>query len=392
MLGPTCATTLKTRTRGLRRRGLLTENVITRSSIDFLLGDADPDLVHVQDDRLCPDAVLDLVVFVRDSFVFLIFSRTSLPQPPATHHPFQRYGSQHVAAAVKFPPLLALDLVLRGLPVLAATTWKQEHNGLIPYIYFMQDEKQMDRNTTMQTVKSTISCTAAAAFTASPPTSYTSGSTGYESTMKQNEAVSCNLKAHQLALWRYTDAKLAERGTERESTAPLRRGPPSQDPAVGEPPHLLRQSEESTAVFTTPHTLCSTEVFQGELSLFEFPPAARRDACVRSKAKRARGPDFAAEAAAWRRTEGAGLSEELDPAQPRVIQGHTVQDIDENEANQIQSAREEEQRTLQLLVEQEQQSQQSEGQGTDGRSDTSVVIATLLGKVSPQTLALPSIL
>ncbi|KAG2946829.1 hypothetical protein PC117_g7307 [Phytophthora cactorum] len=37
-----------TRTRGLRRRGLLSENVLTRSSINFLLGDADPDLVHVR--------------------------------------------------------------------------------------------------------------------------------------------------------------------------------------------------------------------------------------------------------------------------------------------------------------------------------------------------------
>ncbi|KAG2796518.1 hypothetical protein PC112_g22170 [Phytophthora cactorum] len=36
----------ETRTRGLRRRGLLSENVLTRSSIDFLLGDADPELVH----------------------------------------------------------------------------------------------------------------------------------------------------------------------------------------------------------------------------------------------------------------------------------------------------------------------------------------------------------
>ncbi|KAF1788246.1 hypothetical protein GQ600_12206 [Phytophthora cactorum] len=42
-LAPTCPSTLQTRTRGLRRRGLLSENVLTRSSIDFLLGDADPD-------------------------------------------------------------------------------------------------------------------------------------------------------------------------------------------------------------------------------------------------------------------------------------------------------------------------------------------------------------
>lgn len=47
-LVPTCSTTLQTRTRGLRRRGLLSENIATRSSIDFLLGDADPDLVHVR--------------------------------------------------------------------------------------------------------------------------------------------------------------------------------------------------------------------------------------------------------------------------------------------------------------------------------------------------------
>ncbi|KAG7401480.1 hypothetical protein PHYBOEH_001025 [Phytophthora boehmeriae] len=30
---------------------------------------------------------------------------------------------------------------------------KKEHNGLVPYIYLTQDEKQMDRNTAMQTVK-----------------------------------------------------------------------------------------------------------------------------------------------------------------------------------------------------------------------------------------------
>jgi len=47
-LVPACSTTLQTRTRGLRRRGLLSENVVTRSSIDFLLGDADPELVHVR--------------------------------------------------------------------------------------------------------------------------------------------------------------------------------------------------------------------------------------------------------------------------------------------------------------------------------------------------------
>ncbi|KAG2861388.1 hypothetical protein PC113_g7223 [Phytophthora cactorum] len=47
-LAPTCPSTLQTRTRGLRRRGLLSENVLTRSSINFLLGDADPDLVHVR--------------------------------------------------------------------------------------------------------------------------------------------------------------------------------------------------------------------------------------------------------------------------------------------------------------------------------------------------------
>ncbi|KAE9353357.1 hypothetical protein PF008_g5039 [Phytophthora fragariae] len=46
-LAPTCPTTLQTRTRGLRRRGLLSENVLTKSSIEFLLGDADPELVHV---------------------------------------------------------------------------------------------------------------------------------------------------------------------------------------------------------------------------------------------------------------------------------------------------------------------------------------------------------
>ncbi|KAG3110806.1 hypothetical protein PI125_g9693 [Phytophthora idaei] len=45
-LTPTCPSTLQMRTRGLRRRGLLSENVLTRSSIDFLLGDADPELVH----------------------------------------------------------------------------------------------------------------------------------------------------------------------------------------------------------------------------------------------------------------------------------------------------------------------------------------------------------
>ncbi|KAG3074175.1 hypothetical protein PC121_g8424 [Phytophthora cactorum] len=47
-LAPTCPSTLQTRTRGLRRRGLLSENVLTRSSINFLLGDADPELVHVR--------------------------------------------------------------------------------------------------------------------------------------------------------------------------------------------------------------------------------------------------------------------------------------------------------------------------------------------------------
>ncbi|KAG3242659.1 hypothetical protein PI124_g12514 [Phytophthora idaei] len=47
-LTPTCPSTLQMRTRGLRRRGLLSENVLTRSSIDFLLGDADPELVHVR--------------------------------------------------------------------------------------------------------------------------------------------------------------------------------------------------------------------------------------------------------------------------------------------------------------------------------------------------------
>uniref|UniRef100_H3H4Z0 MULE transposase domain-containing protein n=1 Tax=Phytophthora ramorum TaxID=164328 RepID=H3H4Z0_PHYRM len=44
----TCPVTLRTRTTGLRRRGLLQENGVTRSSIDFLLGDADLELVHVR--------------------------------------------------------------------------------------------------------------------------------------------------------------------------------------------------------------------------------------------------------------------------------------------------------------------------------------------------------
>ncbi|TMW56340.1 hypothetical protein Poli38472_006350 [Pythium oligandrum] len=35
---------------------------------------------------------------------------------------------------------------------------KREHNGLVPYIYLTQDEKQMDRNTAMQTVKAILRC------------------------------------------------------------------------------------------------------------------------------------------------------------------------------------------------------------------------------------------
>ncbi|RLN32479.1 hypothetical protein BBJ28_00025328 [Nothophytophthora sp. Chile5] len=48
LLSPTCPQTLRTRTTGLRRRDLLLENIVTRSSIDFLLGAADPDLVHIR--------------------------------------------------------------------------------------------------------------------------------------------------------------------------------------------------------------------------------------------------------------------------------------------------------------------------------------------------------
>ncbi|KAJ0404487.1 hypothetical protein P43SY_008807 [Pythium insidiosum] len=35
---------------------------------------------------------------------------------------------------------------------------KREHNGLVPYIYLTQEEKQMDRNTAMQTVKVILRC------------------------------------------------------------------------------------------------------------------------------------------------------------------------------------------------------------------------------------------
>lgn len=35
---------------------------------------------------------------------------------------------------------------------------KKEHNGLVPYIYLTQEEKQMDRNTAMQTVKLILRC------------------------------------------------------------------------------------------------------------------------------------------------------------------------------------------------------------------------------------------
>lgn len=35
---------------------------------------------------------------------------------------------------------------------------KKEHNGLVPYMYLTQDEKQMDRNTAMQTVKVILRC------------------------------------------------------------------------------------------------------------------------------------------------------------------------------------------------------------------------------------------
>lgn len=35
---------------------------------------------------------------------------------------------------------------------------KREHNGLVPYFYLTQDEKQMDRNTAMQTVKLILRC------------------------------------------------------------------------------------------------------------------------------------------------------------------------------------------------------------------------------------------
>ncbi|OWZ17468.1 hypothetical protein PHMEG_0008589 [Phytophthora megakarya] len=48
MLRPTCSTTLQTRTGALRRRGLLLLHVFTRSSIDFFVGDIDPDLVHIR--------------------------------------------------------------------------------------------------------------------------------------------------------------------------------------------------------------------------------------------------------------------------------------------------------------------------------------------------------
>ncbi|GMF36041.1 unnamed protein product [Phytophthora fragariaefolia] len=123
-------------------------------------------------------------------------------------------------------------------------------------------------------------------------------------------------------------------------------------------------------------------------------------------------------------------SEEIDPTQPRVIQRHTSQDIDEvirgvllvegatptdgaqcasimseklkylpvdlkqtlaqlrqDEETQAQVAREEEQRQLEILREQQQQLTQSEGQGTDGRSDTSAVVTILPTKVAPQAAA-----
>ncbi|KAG3002260.1 hypothetical protein PC116_g16543 [Phytophthora cactorum] len=48
LLRPTCPATLKTRTCALRRRGLFQEHVVTRASIDYLLGDADPELVYVR--------------------------------------------------------------------------------------------------------------------------------------------------------------------------------------------------------------------------------------------------------------------------------------------------------------------------------------------------------
>ncbi|ETI52481.1 hypothetical protein L914_04206 [Phytophthora nicotianae] len=47
-LRPKSSSTLQTRTTNLRRRGLLLDSVVTRSSISFVLSDADPDLVHVR--------------------------------------------------------------------------------------------------------------------------------------------------------------------------------------------------------------------------------------------------------------------------------------------------------------------------------------------------------
>ena len=35
---------------------------------------------------------------------------------------------------------------------------KREHNGLVPYIYLMPEEKQMDRNTALQTAKVILRC------------------------------------------------------------------------------------------------------------------------------------------------------------------------------------------------------------------------------------------
>ncbi|KAJ8575799.1 hypothetical protein ON010_g3413 [Phytophthora cinnamomi] len=141
----------------------------------------------------------------------------------------------------------------------------------------------------------------------------------------------------------------------------------------------------------------ATESEDEELTNEYAGPKSRREGSARAVSAALEEVDAPVSAARWialvrcgvERSNDTfrGLSEKLEPAQPRVIQGHTVQDIDE-----VQAAREEEKRTLQLLVEQEQQSQQCEGQGTGGRSDTSVVIATLPAKAFPQTLALPSIL
>ncbi|GMF37469.1 unnamed protein product [Phytophthora lilii] len=123
-------------------------------------------------------------------------------------------------------------------------------------------------------------------------------------------------------------------------------------------------------------------------------------------------------------------SEDLDPAQPRVVQRNTSLDVDEvirgvllvegatptdaaecarimgeklrylpvdlkqtlaqlqqDEENRAQAAREEEQKQLQELLEQQQHSQQAEGQGTDGRSDLSTAASTLAAKLAPQTPA-----